>query len=293
MDVTTATGPGQALELVADGCFDVMVTDVQMPGMTGLELLDRVHRCVGDLPVVVVTSAVGVDSALDVLRSRAAGFLRKRLDHTELVATVSLLAELGQTIPLVGLRPGLEPEPGPRGPGVGSAAAVPVPAQPGRAQVWSASGRPPVAPSAVPPRPGHPALIEWQASAADQRAADAAQQARLQRQLHSHQRVEGLNRLADGAAHDCWRRSPLTWTGSGTPWTPSRPRPGRAGWGRCRPTSRGSRPHWTARAASPSTWRRSPGATAPTALPARPSRFPGGRSTRPEADLARLDAAGG
>lgn len=92
MAVTTVTGPAAALSLLAAGTFDVVVTDVQMPGMTGLELLHLLKRTAPHLPVIVVTSQVGVDSAIQVLRSRAAAFLFKPLDPRMLLRTVTEVA---------------------------------------------------------------------------------------------------------------------------------------------------------------------------------------------------------
>ncbi len=73
MDVTTATGQLEALQLLETAGFDVVVTDVQMPEMTGLELVNRLQLMLPGLPVVVVTADVGVDNALQVVRSRRRG----------------------------------------------------------------------------------------------------------------------------------------------------------------------------------------------------------------------------
>jgi len=99
MDVTTATGPWEALKLVETAGFDVVVTDVQMPQMTGLELLDRLQLILPGLPVVVVTADVGVDNALQVVRSRASGFLFKPLDPDRLVQMVSDLVHHPTQLP--------------------------------------------------------------------------------------------------------------------------------------------------------------------------------------------------
>ncbi len=89
MAVTTATGPNDALELLERATFDVVVTDVQMPGMNGLELLDELHQVSSTLPVIVVTAERGPDSAASVNDSRAAAFLHKPVDAATLIATVT------------------------------------------------------------------------------------------------------------------------------------------------------------------------------------------------------------
>ncbi len=96
MAVTTATGPLEALQLLETATFDVVVTDVQMPEMSGLELLDRLQLMLPGLPVVVVTADVGVDNALQVVRSRASGFVFKPLDAGKLVRMVTDLVRATQ-----------------------------------------------------------------------------------------------------------------------------------------------------------------------------------------------------
>jgi LmbE family N-acetylglucosaminyl deacetylase/CheY-like chemotaxis protein len=100
--VTSALSPGEAMAALGDGDgeggeggegghYDVVVTDVEMPGMTGLDLLARLRERLPDLPVVVVTAHATVDYAVGALRGQAAEFLHKPLDPTELLDTVRRL----------------------------------------------------------------------------------------------------------------------------------------------------------------------------------------------------------
>lgn len=100
MDVTTATGPVQALDLLSSSAFDVVLTDVQMPEMDGLQLLTRLREGSPGLPVVVVTGDPRISSAQQLIRSEADGYLFKPLDPVKLVRMVTRLA-----------RPAPEPEP--------------------------------------------------------------------------------------------------------------------------------------------------------------------------------------
>lgn len=92
MDVTTAQGPAQALDLLASSGFDVVLTDVQMPQMTGLELLGRLRDGSPGLPVVVMTGDPRITAAQEVIRSEADGYLFKPLDATRLIRMVTRLA---------------------------------------------------------------------------------------------------------------------------------------------------------------------------------------------------------
>ena len=54
-EVTHTPDPAVALRLAAAGGFDLVLTDVDMPGMSGLELLDALRRIAPTLPVAVLT----------------------------------------------------------------------------------------------------------------------------------------------------------------------------------------------------------------------------------------------
>lgn len=86
--VTTASAPAEALEVFERRQFDVVVTDVQMPGMSGLELLEQLHQISPSVPVIVVTAERGPDSAASINDSLAAAFLQKPVDPAILTQAV-------------------------------------------------------------------------------------------------------------------------------------------------------------------------------------------------------------
>ena len=89
-----ATSGEIALERLASRDYDLVMTDLRMPGMGGLELAERVGREFPDVPVVLVTAHGSVETAVDAMRKGAADFLMKpcspdtidlvikRVDHT-------------------------------------------------------------------------------------------------------------------------------------------------------------------------------------------------------------------
>jgi DNA-binding NtrC family response regulator len=66
-----------ALELLATEDFDVVVTDLQMPGMNGLELCERIAASRPDIPLVVITAFGSLDTAIAAIRIGAYDFLPK------------------------------------------------------------------------------------------------------------------------------------------------------------------------------------------------------------------------
>ena len=88
-EVTHTADPVVALQLAAAGCWDLVVTDVEMPGMTGLELLDALRQIAPALPVAVLTAHV--NSRTPALARRADEFLTKPVRVEQLLATAAAL----------------------------------------------------------------------------------------------------------------------------------------------------------------------------------------------------------
>jgi two-component system, NtrC family, C4-dicarboxylate transport response regulator DctD len=68
---------------------DLLITDLRMPGMDGLELLAEVKARAGDLPVILLTGHGDVGHAVQAMRAGAEDFLEKPYDAVHLVAVVA------------------------------------------------------------------------------------------------------------------------------------------------------------------------------------------------------------
>ncbi len=77
-----------ALEVLAQGAFDVVVCDVRMDGMNGLELLDRVRRTQPSLPFVMVSGAGKIHDAVDAMKRGAFEYVMKPFDADKLRTAV-------------------------------------------------------------------------------------------------------------------------------------------------------------------------------------------------------------
>ena len=95
-DVTHTADPVAALLRASTESWDLVLTDVEMPGMTGIELLESLRQVAPDLPVAIMTAHASVGSAIGALRSRADEFLEKPLRPAQLTATVSRLVAKGR-----------------------------------------------------------------------------------------------------------------------------------------------------------------------------------------------------
>jgi two-component system response regulator HydG len=84
--VDTAPDGPAALEFLETHDPDVVLSDLQMPGMTGIELLARAKALHPTLPVVIMTAFADVAAAVEALRSGAYHFLTKPFHSTDAVA---------------------------------------------------------------------------------------------------------------------------------------------------------------------------------------------------------------
>jgi LmbE family N-acetylglucosaminyl deacetylase len=94
--VRAITDPTLARSAVDDFRPDVVVTDIEMPGMTGLQLIEQLRADQPDLPIIVMTAHVSVDYAVGALRSQADEFLVKPISSPELISIVQRLGAKGR-----------------------------------------------------------------------------------------------------------------------------------------------------------------------------------------------------
>jgi two-component system, NtrC family, response regulator HydG len=84
--VTTAADAAQAEQSMERAAPDLVLSDVVLPGGSGVELLKRLKRHDRNLPVILITAHGNVDAAVDAMKAGATDFLTKPLDYTTLRA---------------------------------------------------------------------------------------------------------------------------------------------------------------------------------------------------------------
>lgn len=88
-DVTTASSGEAAMKFVADRHFDLVLTDLKMTGMSGLDLLKELTDFDKSIIVILLTAHGSVDSAVDALRLGAFDYLQKPYDSEKLLDAIS------------------------------------------------------------------------------------------------------------------------------------------------------------------------------------------------------------
>ena len=92
--LTAADGPS-ALRICEETRLDLVLTDVRMPAMGGIEALTRLKAMRPDLPVVVLTAHGTIDSAVEAMKLGAFDYLTKPVDRDQLRSTVKKALDVG------------------------------------------------------------------------------------------------------------------------------------------------------------------------------------------------------
>src|SRR5262249_27417006 len=83
-----AASAAAALDLARETDFDVVLSDIKMPGKSGLELVGELRELRPDTPVVLMTAFGSIDTAVDAMRAGAFGYTTKPFQPEEVLRTV-------------------------------------------------------------------------------------------------------------------------------------------------------------------------------------------------------------
>ena len=87
-EVTTRTSAEEAFRHLTTAEFDAAVTDLNMPGMSGIELCERITANRPDIPVIVITAFGSLDTAIAAIRAGAYDFITKPFEIDILALTL-------------------------------------------------------------------------------------------------------------------------------------------------------------------------------------------------------------
>src|SRR6266508_4385802 len=90
----------RALEVLRGGDFNMMISDVRMPGISGLETLRRARQVHAVLPVLLVTAYADIREAVGAMRDGALNYLAKPTDLDELLASVQQATGISEAAPV-------------------------------------------------------------------------------------------------------------------------------------------------------------------------------------------------
>ncbi|NLN93267.1 MAG: sigma-54-dependent Fis family transcriptional regulator [Candidatus Hydrogenedens sp.] len=95
-EVVACASAEEALDTLQEEVFQILLTDMKMPGMDGLELLRRARRQCPEMDVVVMTAHATIKTAVTAIKEGAADYLEKPFDKDELLLVVERTGERGR-----------------------------------------------------------------------------------------------------------------------------------------------------------------------------------------------------
>lgn len=95
--VTTCESADDALKVLAETRVSAVVTDMLMPGMSGIDLIKKLHVEQPQLPVLLITGYSGYMTPRDIIKAGAAGYFSKPFKNTELVTVLRKALERGSS----------------------------------------------------------------------------------------------------------------------------------------------------------------------------------------------------
>ena len=97
-EVSLAEDGASGIDLFAQGAYDVVLCDIKMAKMDGIEVLQKLLEISSDVPVIMISGHGNIDTAVDSIKKGAFDFLEKPLDLNRLLITIRNALERGSLI---------------------------------------------------------------------------------------------------------------------------------------------------------------------------------------------------
>ncbi|NQY67489.1 MAG: sigma-54-dependent Fis family transcriptional regulator, partial [Flavobacteriales bacterium] len=87
-EIDDAENGKSGLEFIRNNQYDLVLCDIKMPAMDGIEVLERINILNPDLPIIMVSGHGTLDTAVDAIKKGAFDFIQKPLDLNRLLVSV-------------------------------------------------------------------------------------------------------------------------------------------------------------------------------------------------------------
>ncbi len=88
-EVFTAPSGQEGMGIIAEVDLDLIITDMQMPGMDGLQFLHEIKKKESEIPVIIITAYAEVEKAVNAMQSGAFSYLAKPFSNDELIVNIN------------------------------------------------------------------------------------------------------------------------------------------------------------------------------------------------------------
>jgi two-component system nitrogen regulation response regulator NtrX len=96
--VDLATNGSEGLELFNNHDYDIVLCDIKMPGMDGIEVLEKLVQRSHDIPVIMISGHGNIDTAVEAIKKGAYDFIEKPLDLNRLLVTMRNATERNELV---------------------------------------------------------------------------------------------------------------------------------------------------------------------------------------------------
>lgn len=86
--VTTTNNPFEAIDLVKKIAFDLVIADLKMPGLDGLQLLEQIKKTNEDTPVIIITAFGTMEAADEAMQKGGFDFITKPFRKEQILFTI-------------------------------------------------------------------------------------------------------------------------------------------------------------------------------------------------------------
>ena len=93
-EVETTNNPSEALKLLVGNNYNLVISDLKMPGMDGIELFDELKEIKPDIPVIIITAYGSIETADEAMKKGLADFITKPFRKDSIIFTIKRVLEL-------------------------------------------------------------------------------------------------------------------------------------------------------------------------------------------------------
>jgi len=90
---TTTNNPLEVPMFIKEGAFDLLIADLKMPGMNGIELVDEVRKTDKTIPILIITAYGSIESAEEAIHKGAYDYITKPFRKEQILIAINRALE--------------------------------------------------------------------------------------------------------------------------------------------------------------------------------------------------------
>ncbi len=90
---TTTNNPLEVPKLIREGAFDLLIADLKMPGMDGIELIDEIRKIDKHIPILIITAYGSLESAEEAIHKGAYDYITKPFRKEQILIAINRALE--------------------------------------------------------------------------------------------------------------------------------------------------------------------------------------------------------